>query len=109
ACTEAVSIAIHDDDGKLVAIEGIARDITERKRAEEELARLAAIVEYSTDAIVALDLAGTIVTWNPGAERIYGFTAAEALGRPLEIIVPDERLDERKRIAEAIGRGEALE
>jgi two-component system cell cycle sensor histidine kinase/response regulator CckA len=107
--TESISVPIRDEEGNLVAIEGIARDITERKRAEEELARLAAIVEYSTDAIVALELSGTIVTWNPAAERIYGYTAAEALGRPIEIIVPDELRDERARIADAVARGDAIE
>jgi PAS domain S-box-containing protein len=66
------------------------RDITERKRAEDESRRLAAIVESSEDAILSVSLDGTILTWNRGAERIYGYPPAEAAGRPLAMLMPGE-------------------
>ena len=100
--TESVSVPVFAEAGHLVALEGIARDITERKRAEEELARLAAIVASSNDAIVANDPSATIVTWNPAAERIYGYTAEEAIGAPLAMIFPGELGEERIRNGETI-------
>ncbi|HEY2804401.1 MAG TPA: PAS domain S-box protein [Gemmatimonadales bacterium] len=65
-----------------------ARDIMGRKLAEAESARLAAIVESSNDAIVSASLAGVIESWNPAAERIFGYRASEVLGRPLAMLVP---------------------
>ncbi|MEK6304124.1 MAG: PAS domain S-box protein [Acidobacteriota bacterium] len=82
------------------------RDITERKQAEESLLRLAAIVESSSDAIIGNTLDGAIVTWNPGAERLFGYTADEAIGRHLTIVVPADRADEVPRLLEKIGRGD---
>ncbi len=66
------------------------RDITERRRAEEESRRLAAIVEFSEDAIVSASLDGAILTWNRGAERIYGYSAAEAIGKPVSLLAAPE-------------------
>jgi PAS domain S-box-containing protein len=88
---------------------GTAFDITERKRAEEELARLAAIVEFSEDAIVGKDLDGTITSWNTGAERIYGYSAEEAVGRPISMLHPAESADEGNKILERIRHGENVE
>ena len=79
-----------------------------RPAAPLDVARLAAIVEGSSDAIITQDLAGTILTWNAAAERMYGWPAAEALGRSSSLIVPPE---ERARLAEqlaAVGRGERV-
>jgi PAS domain S-box-containing protein len=84
------------------------RDVTERRRAEEGLSRLAAIVASSEDAIVGRTLDGTIQTWNTGAERLYGFTASEALGRSIRMLVPPDRLGELERINEALRRGEPV-
>lgn len=70
------------------AIYVAARDIMGRKLAEAESARLAAIVESSNDAIVSASLAGLIESWNPAAERIFGYKASEVLGRPLTMLVP---------------------
>lgn len=69
---------------------GIALDVTERKRAEAELARLEGIVQDSDDAIVAIRLDGVITAWNRGAERLYGWTATEAVGRPIGMILPPD-------------------
>ncbi|EAR21039.1 PAS domain S-box protein [Nitrococcus mobilis] len=84
-------------------------DITERKRAEEESARIAAIVESSQDAIVSKDLNGIIQTWNAGAQHIFGYTAQEAIGQPIGIIIPPNHMDEEPNILERIRRGERVD
>jgi PAS domain S-box-containing protein len=77
------------------------RDISERMAAEQTMRQLAAIVEYSEDAIVAEDLQGVVTTWNPGAERMYGYTAAEARGRDARFLLrPDEVSDNVRRARE---------
>src|SRR5262249_61722123 len=85
---------------------GYVRDITERKQAEEAVTQLAAIVESSDDAIVGTSLEGVITSWNKGAEIIYGYSAEEVKGRPISILIPPDRLDERARLAERIKQGE---
>jgi PAS domain S-box-containing protein len=84
-------------------------DITERKRAEERNARLAAIVESSEDAIIGKTPEGIIVTWNTGAERIFGYTAEEALGQPITMLIPPDRSDEEPTITARLRRGEPIE
>jgi two-component system CheB/CheR fusion protein len=79
-------------------------DITQRKRSEEGLARLAAIVENSQDAIIGMTLDGMITSWNAGAERIYGHPAAAALGRPLSLVIAPDRADELRTILERLKR-----
>ena len=85
------------------------RDVTERKRAEEERARLAAIVESSDDVIIGKTLEGIITSWNKGAERIYGYSAAEAVGKSVSMLVPPERPNEIPRILESVRRGEKVD
>ena len=84
-------------------------DITERKRAEEARARLAAIVESSEDAIVSKTLDGVIRSWNAGAERLFGYSHQEAVGQPITLIIPRERQDEERAILERLCRGERVE
>lgn len=84
-------------------------DITDRKHAEEAQAWLAAIVDSSQDAIVSKTLDAVITSWNQGAERIFGYTAAEAIGRPITLIIPPERLDEEPAILERLRKGERVE
>jgi two-component system, chemotaxis family, CheB/CheR fusion protein len=84
-------------------------DISERKRHEEERGRLASIVASSKDAIIGHTLEGTITSWNGGAEKIFGYTAKEAIGEPLSILVPDHQLDEVPKILERLARGERVE
>lgn len=74
-----------------------------------DAAYLAAIVECSDDAIIGKDLAGTIRSWNRGAQAIFGYTAEEAIGRPIQILFPPDRLDEEAQIVERIRRGERIE
>ena len=93
--------------GKLFYL-AIARDISERKQAEERKAKLAAIVESSDDAIISKDLNGIITTWNTGAERIFGYAAREVIGQSVTILVPPDRVDEVRGILERIRRGERV-
>ncbi|HXU15432.1 MAG TPA: PAS domain S-box protein [Terriglobales bacterium] len=88
---------------------GISFDITERKRAEEALLRHAAIVESSEDAILSVTLEGIIVTWNPGAQRMFGYTENEAIGKVVTIIVPPELPDEENKILETLRAGRRIE
>ena len=66
----------------------VVRDISERKKAEETRSRLVAIVEYSHDALINVGLDGTILTWNKGAERLYGYTSKEAVGNDVSMLIP---------------------
>jgi PAS domain S-box-containing protein len=95
-------------DGRDVRFE-LAVDITEHKRAEEEIARLASIVSSSDDAIISKTLDGTITSWNTGAEKLYGYTAAEVIGRPIGIIMTPELSEELKGLTERIRLGERIE
>jgi PAS domain S-box-containing protein len=85
------------------------QDVTERKHAEVERARLAAIVESSDDVILSKTLEGIITSWNKGAEKIYGYTAEEAVGQPVSMLVPPERPIEIPSILESIRRGEKVD
>ncbi len=94
-------------DGKHV-FTGTCRDITEHKRFEQERFQLAAIVESSEDAIIGKDLDGIITSWNKGAERIYGYSAEEVLGKPVSALIPENRADETPQIMERLKRGEHI-
>lgn len=88
---------------------GFIRNISERKQAEQARAVFAAIINSSHDAIVSKTLEGVITSWNSGAERIFGYTANEAIGNPITIIVPADRADEESRILARQGRGEGID
>jgi len=95
--------------GSVVRIEmAAAIERRSRRQVAELTAHLAAIVEGTDDAICSRDMAGTILSWNSAAERMYGFTAKEAIGRPISIIVPAERLGELTEILEKLTRGERI-
>ncbi len=95
--------------GDTYGFSAFIRDITERKRAEAANARLVAIVESSEDAIVSKDLNGVIITWNHGAERLFGYSAKEVVGRPITVLIPDGYRHEETEILARIRRGEATE
>ena len=84
------------------------RDITERRRGEETALLLAALVESSDDAIMSKTLNGSIVSWNDGAARLYGYKAEEVVGQPISILFPPERFDDLPDILTRIARGEAI-
>ncbi len=96
-------------DGKLDKYVAIRVDITERKRAEEVRERLAAVVESSDDAIIGKTVDGTITSWNRGAEKVFGYSSAEAVGKPMQMLVPPERANEGPDILARIGRGESVD
>jgi PAS domain S-box-containing protein len=87
----------------------VLRDITERKKAEAALSRLAAIVESSDDAIVSKDLDGVITSWNAGAQRIFGYEEAEAVGQVITILIPPELRDEETHILRRLRAGEHIQ
>jgi PAS domain S-box-containing protein len=100
---------IFDDKGACTRVIGTAIDITDRKRGEEAVQRLAAIVEWSDDAIMMKDLDGLIASWNRGAERIFGYTAAEMIGMPVTLLVPEEKKNEEPIIMARILAGETID
>jgi PAS domain S-box-containing protein len=85
------------------------RDVTQRERDKKARAHLAAIVAWSDDAIISMDLNGVITSWNRGAERLFGYMAEEAVGKPVTMLIPEGRLDEEAKILERIRRGEAVD
>ena len=105
----ATTSAIHDEDGRLERMLGVIEDITDRKRAEEAQARLAAIVTSSNDAIIGTTPDGYVTSWNRGAQQLYGYTAEEAVGQPISIIVPEDRRHEIQQILDRLRRNERTE
>ena len=100
---------IRDESGATVGAVLVFRDVSERKATDLARAHLAAIVESSEDAIVSKTLQGIILSWNKGAERLFGYTATEAVGQPVTMLIPPERLDEEQQILAQIVRGDPIE
>jgi PAS domain S-box-containing protein len=100
---------ISDERGRIVGASHIARDITQRKRLEEQLQQVAAIVESSDDAIISKTLDGIILTWNAGAERVYGYPSHEMIGKPMTLLLPDDRQDEETDVLARIRRGDSVD
>ena len=121
---------VRDEAGRVVGLRSAQMDVSARKRAEAERDRLleaeraaraaaeeaqgaaallAAIVRSSDDAIIGKTLDGVITSWNAGAERLYGYTAAEVVGRPIAVLVPPERRNEVPAILARLRRGERVE
>lgn len=95
--------------GEALGVVLVFRDVSDRRRAELATMRLAAIVEGSDDAIIAKNLEGIVTNWNPGAERMFGFTAAEMVGQSIKRIIPPDRYSEEERILERMKRGERID
>ena len=100
---------LHDVNGRLCGAINVFEDVTDLRRAEQASRQLAAIVESSEDAIISKDLNGIIASWNHGAERLFGYTAEEAIGKSISFLIPPDRHDEEPAILERIRRGERIE
>jgi PAS domain S-box-containing protein len=102
---------IKDRMGRLIGASKTVRDITDRKRlekAERDQLFLASIVSSAEDAIISKDLHGIITSWNPAAEKMFGYTAEEMIGQPVLKLIPDDHLDEEPQILARIRRGERI-
>lgn len=101
-------VPLRDASGQVVGILGIYADITERKKAEQYRSRLASIVETSVDAIISVDLEMIIVSWNPAAQRLFGYSAEEAIGKSINILTPPGQQEEVRALQERLKRGEVV-
>lgn len=99
---------IRDARGEIVGALNVLIEVTERKRDEHDARMLAAIVESSDDAIVSKTLDGVITSWNAAAEHLFGYTASEAVGQPILMLIPPDRHDEEADILARIRRGERI-
>jgi PAS domain S-box-containing protein len=102
----------HPAEHELRLLDVLARqaaDLIERQESEQHLRWFASIIESSEDAIVSKDRAGIITTWNKGAERLFGYTSKELVGKPITVLFPPDRYDEERKILERINRGERIE
>jgi PAS domain S-box-containing protein len=106
--TEWSNRALYSPQNELIEFQSAGRDVTERKQAEEDAARLAAIVTSASSAIYAETLDGVIYAWNRAAERMFGHTAAEAIGQPSSLIVPSERRAEAVAIQDRARAGSTV-
>lgn len=96
-------------DGTPTQMIGTARDITDRKQVEIANAQMAAIIRSSNDSIIGKTLEGIITSWNPGAERIYGYTAEEAIGKSISLLIPPGEFDELPYILKTLRQGDRIE
>jgi PAS domain S-box-containing protein len=100
---------LYDASGTLIGAVNMLIDVSDRKRADLQAQRLASIVESSDDAIVSKDLNGIITSWNGGAERLFGYSAEEVIGKPITILIPEDRIDEEPEIIGRVRRGERVD
>jgi PAS domain S-box-containing protein len=100
---------IRGNDGAVLGVVNFFHDISERKQAERTTSLLAAIVDSSDDAIVSKNLDGMITSWNRGAEQLFGYSAKEAIGQNIRLIVPHDRLHEEATILKQLARGERVD
>lgn len=100
--------AFSDASGRAIRVEGIVQEITERKFAEEQTKLLAAIAESSEDAIFTKDLRGVVTSWNPGAERIYGYKPEEIVGQPIGMLAVPGKEKELEELMERLRQGETI-
>jgi PAS domain S-box-containing protein len=100
---------LRDAEGRVVGGINMLLDITERKQGEQAAALLSAIVDSSDDAIISKDLNGIITSWNESAERLFGYSAQEAIGRPITMLIPADRRDEEAEILDRLKRGERVD
>lgn len=100
---------VRDSTGRVVGASKVARDISDRKRSERNEALLAAIVDSSDDVIISKNTDGIITSWNKSAERVLGYTADEAIGKHITLIIPPDRWEEENGILRRLRRGERID
>jgi PAS domain S-box-containing protein len=100
---------LFDESGTLTGAVNMLVDISDRKKADENARLLASIVEFSDDAIISKNTSGIIQSWNKAAEHLFGYTAEQAIGNPVTMLMPPERENEEPRILERIRRGERID
>ena len=100
---------VRDKSGNIDYLAAVIQDITEQKKTEQARAQLAAIVESSNDAIISRNLDGTIASWNKAAERMFGWTATEIIGKPIQTLSPPDRRGNFVHVLEQVKRGEIAE
>lgn len=99
---------IRDHDGSVLRYAGLDIDITDRKVAEDAALRLVSIVESSDDAILSKDLNGIITSWNDGATHLFGYAPEEIIGKPITVLIPEDRHDEEPGIIDRIRQGQRV-
>lgn len=105
---EVMHSPIYNASGKIIGVSKIVRDITSRKADERAHSHLAAIVESAGDAIIGLDMNGVIQTWNTSAHELFGFSEDEVVGKPISVLIPDDRRHDERHILERIRHGERV-
>jgi len=105
----AINSSVYREDGRFIHTRCVTQDVSAQKKASELQDRMTAIVDSSDDAILSKSLSGIIQSWNPGAERIFGYTAEEIIGKHISTLAAPERADEIPDILARISRGERVE
>ena len=101
--------ALRKPNGEAAQFIGIIQDITDRMQSQEIQSRYGAVIEHSDDAIITKTLDSIITTWNPGAQRLFGYSADEAIGKSVTMLIPDNHLDEEPGIIERLRRDERID
>ena len=107
--TQWVNHAVFDEQGRRLELQATGRDITEQRQDGEAAAWLAAVVASADDAVISKTLDGIVTSWNRGAELLFGYSAAEAVGRSITLIIPPDRLPEEQDILARLRRGQAID
>jgi hypothetical protein len=103
------AVIARDDEGRAIRIVGVMEDVTARQVSEGATTRLAAIVASSTDAIIGKTVDGVITSWNPAAERIFGYSEREMVGQSIFVLIPEELHEEERQLLARIRRGERVD